>query len=118
MEAKTSLKRKNDNSKVLNELGIADNFFSRAKGLLGTNNLAPGTGLWIHRCNSIHTFFMKYAIDCIFLDSEMKIVSLIPQVTPGKMVWPQPRALSVVEMAAGQLEKLNLKVGEELYVGN
>jgi uncharacterized membrane protein (UPF0127 family) len=112
------LKRKSDHSEILSTLGIADNIFTRTKGLLGTKSLPEGKGLWIHRCNSIHTFFMRYPIDCIFLDSDMKIVSLVPQVGPGRMVWPQFRALSVIEIAGGQLEKLSLKVGEELYVGD
>ena len=112
------LKRKTDHAEIIHDLGVADGLFARMKGLLGTKSLPVGYGLWIHHCNSIHTFFMNYAIDCIFLDSEMKIVSLVANVAPGKMVWPQFGARSVVEIPAGQLQQVKLQIGEQLYVGD
>jgi len=115
---KRKLKLKNTETELLPQLEVAEHFFSRLKGLLGTATLPEGQGLWIHRCNSIHTFFMKYTIDCIFLDADLRVVSLVPSVSPGRMVWPQAKADSVIEIAAGQLQKFDLKIGEQLYVGN
>jgi uncharacterized protein len=112
------LRNKQKDQPVLSELFVASNMWTRMKGLLGTKSLPDGQGLWIHDCNSIHTFFMHYAIDCIFLDKKMKVVSLVPEVKPGRLVWPQRGADSVVEIAAGQLPRLNLQIGDELYVGN
>ena len=113
-----TLKSKDGNRVILQELNVAMRFWARAKGLLGTSALPARHGLWIHRCNSVHTFFMKYTIDCIFLDAKMRVVSVVQNVAPGRMVWPQWGASSVVEIAGGQAGGLGLKMGDELYVGN
>ncbi len=98
------------------DLQIADRMWSRMKGLLGTAQLQPQEALWIHRCNSIHTFFMRYPIDCVFLDSEMNVKALVSDVQPGRMLMPIWGAQSVVEMKAGQISKLGLRSGEQLHV--
>lgn len=87
------------------------------RGLLGTTELASDEALWIQRCNSIHTFFMNYAIDCVFLDKKLMVKSVKQNVTPGHIVWPQWGAVSVVEMKAGvAVEKWALQKGDQLHV--
>lgn len=113
-----TLMSKSRNQKVLHELRTAASLWSRTRGLLGTPSLPTGHGLWILRCNSIHTFFMNYPIDCIFLDRHMKVVALDENVKPGRLLWPRWGADSVVEIAGGQLSTLSLQLGEELYVGD
>lgn len=102
---------------LLSDLRLADRYFTRLKGLLGTPSLTPEQGLWISRCNSIHTFFMNYAIDCVFLDGDFKVSSIKEAVAPGRVVWPQKNASSVVEMAAGRSRALNIRKGDQLHVG-
>jgi uncharacterized membrane protein (UPF0127 family) len=116
--ANKTLRNKKTDKQLLAELRIASGMWTRMKGLLGTKSLPLSQGLWIYDCKSIHTFFMNYAIDCIFLDKKMKVVSLIPDVVPGRLVWPQRGADSVVEIAAGQLPHMEIQIGDELYVGN
>lgn len=108
-----------DNQQLLiSNLRIADSMITRLRGLLGTQQLPADQALWIHRCNSIHTFFMKYAIDCVFLDREMVIKSIKSDVRPGRIVWPQWGATTVVEMKSGvAVEQLGLRKGEKLHVG-
>jgi uncharacterized protein len=101
---------------LLSDLTITRNFWTRGIGLLGTKDLAPNKGMWLDG-NSIHTFFMNYAIDCIFVDQDRKIRALVPNVQPGRMIWPIWGAKSVIEMKAGVLAGMNLKVGDELHVG-
>lgn len=105
------------NQTLLSNLRIADGIWSRTRGLLGTKDLSSDEGLWIHRCNSIHTFFMNYAIDCIFVDSELRIKALKKNVLPGRMVWPVWGAQSVIETKSGQIEKWGLDLGDILHVG-
>lgn len=112
------LENKTQNKVLLNHLRIADRTWARAVGLLGTAQLHEQEGLWIHPCNSIHTFFMKYPIDCVFLDSKMKIKKIVPNVNPGKIVWPCWGAKSVVEMKSGTAKKYELKIGDQLHVGH
>lgn len=100
------------------DLDVADSFWSRAKGLLGSSEISSDRGLWIDRCNSIHTFFMKYSIDCVFLDRELKVVGLKKQVSPWKVTWPVWSATSVIEIAAGLSDKKNIQLGDRFYVGS
>jgi len=106
-----------DQKILLSDLTVADTMWSRGKGLLGTKDLAPNKGIWLKPGNSIHTFFMNYAIDCIFVDSNLQVKALVPNVQPGKMIWPIWSAKSVIEVKAGVLSQLNLQVGDQLHVG-
>ena len=114
----TKLKNKNTNSILVPELRIAESFWTRMKGLLGSQTLPEQQALWIPKCNSIHTYFMKYAIDCVFVDANLKIVSIKENIKPGSLVWPQRYADSVFELPAGKTSSLKLSLGDELYVGD
>lgn len=108
----------NSNKQVLlSDLQIAKRMWSRMKGLLGTKSLPESSGLWIHRCNSIHTFFMNYSIDCVFVDSDLQIKALVRDVKPGRLVPPVWGAKSVIEMKSGSIDRMGLQLGEQLHVG-
>ena len=80
---------------------VAETFFERARGLIGRRGLAPGKGLLILRCNCIHMFFMRFAIDAIFLDGRGEVVKVVRNVRPwNPFVWGGWRARSVLETAA------------------
>ncbi|MFN7728283.1 MAG: DUF192 domain-containing protein [Bdellovibrio sp.] len=113
-----SLLNQTQDKVLLKDMSIASTSWSRLKGLLGTKDLGEQQGLWIHACNSIHTFFMGYAIDCVFLDSKLKVKALVEDVRPGRVVWPQWGATSVVEMKSGRIKSLGVKVGDQLNVGS
>lgn len=102
---------------LIPELEIADNFWSRGKGLLGRDGLSSEGGLWIPRCSSIHTFFMKFAIDCVFVDKKLKVKAVFKNVKPGRLILPVWGASSVFELPAHRSEELKIQVGDELYVG-
>lgn len=101
---------------LIQDLKIADTMWTRMKGLLGTKKLSYEQSMWIHRCNSIHTFFMKFPIDCVFVDQHLKVVSIVENVVPGRIVFPQFKADSVFEMNAGEANRKGIYKGEELYV--
>lgn len=111
------LKSETRNQVLLKDLRIATRFWDRGRGLLGTTSLGSEQGLWIHRCNSIHTFFMMYTIDCVFLTKNLEVKALRPRVGPWRLVLPVWGASSVIEMSAGSIERLNLQRGEKLHVG-
>lgn len=82
---------------------VARTFAERAKGLIGRRALAPGEGLLILRCNAIHTCFMRFAIDAVFLDREDRVVRVVRNVRPWRLfVFGGWRAAKVLELAAGQ----------------
>ena len=109
-----SLTRK---SILLPKLEVAKNFSSRLVGLLGKSSLTNEEGLWIERCNSIHTFFMRFAIDCVFVDQENKVCSIKRNVAPFRMITRQPTARAVIEMKSGNVDFLGIQLGENLDVG-
>ncbi len=114
----TQKKLKFKDQVLISNLEIADSFFSRAKGLLGTKKLNQDQGLWIHQCNSIHTFFMNYTIDCIFIDKNLVVQKIFQNVKPYRMTLPVFKANSVIEVAAGVSNNWNLKSGDQLHVSN
>ena len=78
---------------------VADTFFRRMRGLLGRDGLPPGEGLLITRCRSIHTLFMRFAIDAIFLDGDFAPVKRVEGIRPWRFcVWGGPRARHVLEV--------------------
>lgn len=80
---------------------VARTMFARMKGLIGTKSLPPGEGLLILHCNSIHTFFMSFAIDATFLDRDNRVVKTVRGIKPWRpFVWGGFRAVKVLETAA------------------
>ena len=83
---------------------VAATFRERAKGLIGSPPPPPGEGLLIMRCNAIHTFFMRMAIDAVFLDRDDRVVKVVRGVRPWRpLVWGGWRAAKVLETATGQV---------------
>lgn len=103
---------------LIDQLDIAESFWSRGKGLLGRKDLGANEALWIRPCNNIHTFFMKFAIDCIFVDSKLVIKNVAKNVGPFRFVGPFWKSHSVIEMQSGFIESKKLKIGDHLYVVN
>ena len=67
---------------------VARTLFERIRGLIGVKNLPPGEGLLILRCNSIHTFFMSFPIDAVFLDRSDRVVKVVRNIRPWRFfVW-------------------------------
>jgi len=63
---------------------VADTFASRFRGLMGRRSLEPGEGLLLVRCGSIHCCFMRFPIDAVYLDRELRIVG-VETVRPWRM---------------------------------
>ncbi|HDS31142.1 MAG TPA: DUF192 domain-containing protein [Firmicutes bacterium] len=99
------------------KLRLADNFWTRFKGLMGSEPPPTGEGVLIRPCNSIHMFFMKFAIDAIFLDRGYRIVKLIRNLAPGKVVGTVPEAFQVIEVKAGNLPD-SFETGSVLFVSD
>jgi uncharacterized membrane protein (UPF0127 family) len=103
---------------LLDHLDLAEGTWSRAKGLLGRQKLESHEALWIRPANNIHTFFMKFDIDCIFIDKKMEIKNLAKNVGPFRFVGPFWKSYSVIETKSGFIDEKKLEVGDHLYVVN
>jgi hypothetical protein len=79
----------------------AETWDSRMRGLLGRTGMDQDEALWLAPCSQIHMFFMKFAIDAIFLDKNRRVLRIFENLKPWRItpwVW---RAHGVLEMTAG-----------------
>jgi hypothetical protein len=83
----------------------------RARGLLGRPQPLPQQGLWLKPCNAVHCWFMGYAIDVLFLDGEGRVLKSLTSLRPWRMAACRG-ARSVVELAAGEAERLKIREGD------
>jgi len=117
------LNRTKNSIQVASEVELATSFVCRSVGLLGRAKLPQGNALWIQgtkfiACNSIHTFFMRFAIDVLFVDRELKVKKVYRNLVPWRMTWPVNSAFSVFELPAGTLQSISVEVGDQLHVGD
>ena len=94
---------------------LASSLVDRARGLLGTPALAPGEGLWLSPCSSIHTFFMRYPIDIVFLDADHRVLAQ-QTLIPWRVSRWIAKSRGVLELAAGTLERTGTQQGDRLEV--
>jgi uncharacterized membrane protein (UPF0127 family) len=93
----------------------ADTMWTRMRGLLGRGGLAPSEGLWISPCNSIHMFFMRFAIDVVFVDREMAVRKVVERLRPWRMAGCRG-ARAAIELPAGAASRSGITVGERLVL--
>jgi hypothetical protein len=99
---------------VLGEaVDVADTSAKRRTGLLKHARLEPGEGLWISPCESVHTFFMKFPIDLVYVDRKRKVRKVRSRVPAWRLSACLP-AHSVVELPTGTAERSGTQVGDEL----
>jgi uncharacterized protein len=92
---------------------VASSFRSRFRGLMLTASLAPGTGLLFPRTSSVHTHFMRYPIDVVFLDADDRVLRIAAALRPWRFAAAR-EADAVLELAAGECARIGLAVGDEL----
>ena len=101
---------------------IARSFFARARGLMGKKDFPASQAFWILPCKGgIHTFFMKFPVDVIFINQSLKITRVFQNVKPWKTVYFSSlfsSTHSVFEFKTPALENRLLQKGDQLYVGH
>ena len=97
----------------IRDFRVARSFRDRLVGLMGEED-DRRLRLVIPRCSSIHTWFMRKAIDVVFLDAQGKVVAVHPAVGPWKFLLGPRGARSVVEMPAGYTRSRSMDVGDEV----
>jgi len=103
------------NSVLADAAEVADTSAKRRTGLLKCDGLAAGQGLWIIPCESVHTFFMKFPIDLVYLDKRRK-VKKIRNAVPAWRLSACLTAHSVLELPAGTLERTQTEPGDQLLI--
>ena len=107
---------KTRNSILAEAAVMADSPFRRMKGLLGRNGLKPGEALVLKPSNSIHTFFMRFPIDVLFVDKDNRIIGAISGLKPFRLTRIYFRAVFVVELTAGIIQSTATGQGDSIFI--
>lgn len=86
---------------------------TRNKGLLGRAGLPAGGGLWIVPCESVHTFFMKFPIDLVYIDRHKRVKKVRNSVGPWRLS-ACLSAHSILELPAGAASQAQTQRGDQL----
>jgi uncharacterized protein len=101
------------NTTLATAADVADTSEKRRTGLLKKQKLDPGEGLWISPCESVHTFFMKFAIDLVYLDKKKRVRKVRHAVRPWRLS-ACLSAHSVLELPAGAAAASATEPGDQL----
>lgn len=93
---------------------VTEGYLERLVGLMGRPGLARGQGLWIEPCNSVHTFFMRFPIDVVYVDRDRRVIDVCRAVGPWRAHLPRAGAHAVLELPAGAAAPL--KEGDRLCI--
>lgn len=99
---------------VGDRIRVARSMRARIVGLLATDRLDPGEGLWIERAASIHMFFMRFPIDAVFVDADGTVTKVVADLAPWRVVWWARGARDCLELPAGAAAKAQVRVGDRL----
>lgn len=94
----------------------AETFAARYIGLLGKRSLPMNSALYIPHCKRAHTWFMRFAIDIVFLDEEGIILKIFLNVRPWHSTDKVPQADGCLEMAAGEAWTRGIRVGKKCII--
>lgn len=104
-------------------LRVARSFWSRFRGLMLTPPLTAGDGFLIQRCASVHSMFMRYAIDVLYVDDGGQVLQCVPNLTPwgisaanrDRTQKKEPSEIHTLELAAGSIDLFQIATGDTLY---
>jgi uncharacterized protein len=105
--------RRDDGSIVCERCVLADTALTRIKGLLGRRELPSGEGILLQPASSVHMAFMRFAIDAVFLDRELRVVKIADDLRPWRAAGSRG-AKAVLEIPAGEAARRGLRVGDRL----
>ena len=93
----------------------ARSFWSRLIGLLGRSRLEAGQGLVLERSSSIHTVFMRFAIDAVYVDRSGRVIKTVSDLRPFRVSGVLRGGHSMIELPAGTIARTGTTAGDELH---
>ena len=97
---------------IASDLEMKDSFFGRLVGLLATKSLKAGQGIVLKPCNQVHTCFMRFAIDVVFISKDFKVLRIIKNMRAWKFSPIVLKSIYTLEVAAGEIK--DLKEGDKV----
>ena len=104
------------NTILAEDVVLAKTPFRRIKGLLGRKVFLPGQALILEPCNSVHTFFMRFPIDILFVDKNYKIIKVLLKLNPNKISRIYWHSSRVIELPVGRLNLTDTQVQDQLQL--
>jgi uncharacterized membrane protein (UPF0127 family) len=99
------------NTLLASEALLCDRFYNRMRGLLGKKELLPGKGLIIKPCQQIHSFFMQFSFDALFVDNFNRVIHIEGNMLPGKISPLVRKTAMVIELPAGTAADTGTNIG-------
>jgi len=109
------IKNATKNTIVEEHAWLADSFWKRLKGLLGTKSLERGYGVVIKPCSSVHTFGMSYPIDVLFVDAHDRIIKIVVGMAGGRGSMALGSSY-VIELPKGTVQQAVCTIGDILIL--
>jgi uncharacterized membrane protein (UPF0127 family) len=106
---------KTKNTILAQEVILANTLFKRIKGLLGRKEFYPPEALILEPCNSIHTFFMKFPIDVVFLNKQNIVIKTLSFLKPWRLSGIYFTSFRCIELPAGTLKATSTEIGDYLF---
>jgi uncharacterized membrane protein (UPF0127 family) len=103
-----------DGSVVANHVEAAEGVGSRFMGLMFRAALPEGHGLVLRPCSSIHMFFMRFALDAVFVDGEGTVVRVYANLKPWRATGVVRKAKACLELPAGTIARAGITLGDRL----
>jgi len=97
---------------------VANNVWTRFKGLMGSPPLEKGEALLISPSNSVHTHFMRYPLDILYINSNYQVIAMNEKMKPWRMGKIYRQSRYVLELPAGVIEETQTKIGDQLEINN
>jgi uncharacterized protein len=98
---------------VCDRCELANSAWTRLRGLMGRARLEPGDGVMLRPASAVHTSFMRFPIDVVFLDDDLRVLRVREGLRPWRAAFA-PGATAVLELAAGQAALNGLAPGARL----
>jgi len=108
--------RREDGAMVCERCVLADTALARMRGLLGRRELPSGEGILLRPASSVHMAFMRFPIDAVFLDRDLRVLKVASDLQPWRAAGSRG-AKAVLEIPAGEAERRGLTVGDRLVAG-
>lgn len=100
------------NSLVAQNVLMARGFFQKLRGLMFRNELGEGEGLFLKKTSAIHTCFMRFPIDVVFLDRDDKVVKVVSCLKPWALWCGARGAAGVLELNEGKVRRCGIQEGD------
>jgi uncharacterized membrane protein (UPF0127 family) len=110
-----ALKNSRSGAVLASSVELAVTSAERRRGLLGREAMEPDSALVITRCAAVHTFWMRFAIDVVFVDSSGTVKKIVEELAPWRMAGAL-FASTAIEFPAGTLKQGALQIGDRVYL--